>query len=83
MSVKAKQVGGVRIVLCFLPSKSPWLNLIEPKWLHGKRAILEPARPLTAAEVRERVWMHYGCEPAQDLQQTDPAKKTSKRKKVA
>ena len=26
----------------FLPSKSPWLNNIEPKWVHGKRAIVEP-----------------------------------------
>jgi hypothetical protein len=29
---------GVRIVACFLPSKSPWLNPIEPQWMHGKRA---------------------------------------------
>ena len=47
--------GGVRIVPCFLPSKSPWLNPIEPRWVHGKRRIVEPARLLTAAEVEERV----------------------------
>ena len=35
---------GVRIVACLLPSKSPWLNPIEPKWVHGKRAVSEPAR---------------------------------------
>lgn len=34
---------GVRILACELPSKSPWLNPIEPKWLHGKRAIVKPA----------------------------------------
>jgi DDE superfamily endonuclease len=41
---QVKQQGsGVRILSCFLPIKSPWLNPIEPKWIHGKRAILEPA----------------------------------------
>ena len=39
---------GVRIVPCFLPTKSPWLNPIEPKWAHGKRRVVEPARLLTA-----------------------------------
>jgi hypothetical protein len=34
-----KQTGqGVRILACRLPRKSPWLNPIEPKWVHGKRA---------------------------------------------
>jgi transposase len=52
---------GVRIVTCFLPSKSPWLNPIEPKWMHGKRKIVEPARLLTANEVAERVCEGFGC----------------------
>ncbi len=52
---------GVRIVPCLLPSKSPWLNPIEPKWVHGKRAVLEPARVLTAQELAERVCAYYGC----------------------
>ncbi len=52
---------GVRIVACLLPSKSPWLNPIEPKWVHGKRAILEPARVLTAQELADRVCAYYGC----------------------
>ena len=51
----------VRIVSCFLPSKSPWLNPIEPKWRHGKRWISEPARLLTAHEIAERVCACYGC----------------------
>jgi len=30
---RVKQTGaGVRIVTCYLPVKSPWLNPIEPKW---------------------------------------------------
>jgi hypothetical protein len=37
---------GVRIIPCWLPTQSPWLNRIEPKWVHGKRAIIEPARLL-------------------------------------
>lgn len=59
-SVKA-QGRGVRIVACYLPSKSPWLNAIEPKWVHGKRAVVEPTRPLTAQELADRVCAYYGC----------------------
>ena len=32
---------GVRIVSCLLPKRSPWLNAIEPKWVHGKRKVVE------------------------------------------
>jgi DDE superfamily endonuclease len=57
-----KQIGqGVRILACRLPSKSPWLNPIEPKWVHGKRAIVEPDRVLSAQEVMDRVYAYYGC----------------------
>jgi transposase len=66
---RAKAEGGVRLVVCRLPSKSPWLNPIEPKWRHGKRAILEPERVLTAQEVKDRVWEHYCCEPCEPLVQ--------------
>ena len=59
---RVKQTGqGVRIVACRLPSKSPWLNPIEPKWVHGKRAIVEPDRLLSAPEVMDRVRAYYGC----------------------
>jgi transposase len=58
---RAHRAGGVRIVPCFLPTKSPWLNPIEPKWVHGKRRIVEPARLLTAAEVEERVCAAFAC----------------------
>ena len=47
--------GGVRLVPCWLPTKSPWLNPIEPKWVHGKRRVVEPARLLTARALEERV----------------------------
>ena len=56
-----QQGKGVRIVAFYLPSKSPWLNRIEPHWVHGKRNIVEPARLLTAQEVADRVCAHFGC----------------------
>ena len=52
---------GVRIVSCFLPIKSPWLNSMEPKWVHGKRKVLEPDGLLTAHELAERVCGAFGC----------------------
>ena len=53
--------GGVRIIPCQLPVKSPWLNPIEPKWVHGKRRVVEPARVLTAQEVEERICAAFAC----------------------
>lgn len=66
---QVKQTGGVRIVACRLPSKSPGLNAIEPKWAHGKKAIVEPDRLLTADEVMDWVCGYYGCEQSQPLEQ--------------
>lgn len=59
---EAKSEGKVRILLCQLPTKSPWLNRIEPHWMHGKKAIVEPTRKLTAAELKTRVCDYYGCD---------------------
>src|SRR5262249_48401391 len=53
--------GGVRMLACYLPIKSPWPNPIEPKWVHGKRRLVEPARLLTADDLRERVSAAFGC----------------------
>lgn len=59
---QVKQKGeGVRLITCQLPVKAPWLNPIEPKWVHGKRAIVEPARLLSAVELEERVCARFGC----------------------
>lgn len=59
---RVKQAGtGVRLVVCALPSKSPWLNPIEAKWVHGKRRVMEPERVLSAHELEERVCAVYGC----------------------
>jgi transposase len=46
---------GVRIATCLLPKKSPWLNAMEPKWIHGKRKVVEPNALLGAYELAERV----------------------------
>jgi transposase len=59
---QARRKGGVRIIRCQLPTKSPWLNRIEPRWMHGKRAIVEPVRKLTAKELVSRVSEYFGCE---------------------
>jgi len=58
--VKAESKG-VRILPCFLPTKSPWLNPIEPKWVHGKRAVVEPDELLSAQQLAERICSHFGC----------------------
>lgn len=52
---------GVRIISCLLPKKSPWLNSMEPKWVHGKRRVVEPDRLLTAHELAERVCATFEC----------------------
>ena len=52
---------GARIVSCHLPTKSPWLNPIEPNWAHGKRRVAEPARLLPADELIERVCAAFDC----------------------
>ena len=56
-----EQEASVRIIVCWLPIKSPWLNPIEPQWVHGKRKVVEPARLLTALELAGRVCAHFGC----------------------
>jgi transposase len=59
---EVKQEGkGVRLLPCYLPIKSPWLNPIEPRWIHTKRKIVEPARLLTAHEIEERVCDALHC----------------------
>ncbi len=59
---QVKQSGcGVRLVVCALPVKSPWLNPIEPKWLYAKRKVVEPARLLNLTELTTRVCAVYGC----------------------
>lgn len=61
------------MMACWLPVKSPWLNLIEPKWVQGKRTSVEPAHKLAADEVYEHVPAHCGCERCAHLHQKKQA----------
>jgi hypothetical protein len=54
---------GVRIISCLLPKKSPWLNPMEPRWVHGKRKVVERDGLLTAYELAERVCSAFDCPP--------------------
>src|SRR5262249_4682811 len=66
---EVKREGGCRIVVCPLPIKSPWLNRIEPKWVHGKRAIAEPDRKLHVDELKHRICAYYDCELLESIAQ--------------
>lgn len=52
---------GVRLLVCSLPIKSPWLNPIEAQWVHAKRVVVEAEQLLTAQELADRVCAHFGC----------------------
>jgi transposase len=61
---QAKATGDVRLLVCYLPSKSPWLNPIEPRWAHAKRQTLEPSpTPLPAHLLRQRLFQYFGTKP--------------------
>jgi hypothetical protein len=54
---------GCRIRVCGRPVKAPWRNAIEPKWVHGTRAVVSPDRKRSGDEVNQRVCDYYGCKP--------------------
>jgi DDE superfamily endonuclease len=62
---------GVRIVTCLLPKKSPWLNAIEPKWIDGKRRVVEPDGLLGTYELAERICAAFGCPHYEHLSITE------------
>lgn len=70
--VKAGEAA-VRIVACPLPSKSPWLNPIEPKWVHGKKRVVEPACLLTRDELETRVYAALAADHADHLTMPEKA----------
>ena len=63
----------MRIVSCPLPVKSSWLNPIEPKWGHGKRRVVEPARLLTLDELETRIDEALGADHTDHLTMPKPA----------
>lgn len=52
---------GVRILPFLLPTQSPWLNPIEPKWVHAKRNVVETDGLLSARQLAERVCAYFHC----------------------
>jgi transposase len=59
---EVKRTGqGVRLIACYLPTKSPWLNNIEPHWIHSKRNIIEANGLLSAHELIDRICAYFGC----------------------
>jgi hypothetical protein len=66
---RIKREGGCRVVVCPLPSKSPWLNRIEPKGVHGTRAIAAPDRQLRVEALQHRIGASYDCELLESMAQ--------------
>lgn len=60
---------GVQLIPCFLPTKSPWLNNIEPKWVHGKRAVAEPGSVLPPQQLALRICDYFGSDHHEHLKQ--------------
>ena len=52
---EAKRQGDVRLLSLLLPKQRPWLNPIEPCWLHAKRKVCEPDGKLSVAEIKRRL----------------------------
>jgi hypothetical protein len=42
-NLDAKRAGKSRLLVWALPKRSPWLNPIEPHWIHAKKRICQPA----------------------------------------
>jgi hypothetical protein len=61
--------GGVRLLPCRWPVKSPGLHPLEPHGVHGKRAIVAPHRLLTAAEVIDSVHDDFETDQVAPLHQ--------------
>jgi transposase len=61
---QAKRQSGVQLLVLALPSKSPWLNPIEPCWHHAKRQTFEPTTtPLLPYQLRTRLFQYFGTNP--------------------
>jgi hypothetical protein len=81
---QVKQTGrGARLIVSFVPVKSPWLHPIEPQWRHGKKRVAAPDRLLLAAELADRVCATYGCPHHPHLVQPPPKEAKAKSKKAA
>lgn len=59
----AKLTGDVRLLVFWLPIKSPWLNPIEPHWGHAKKHVCEPSGKLEASELKRRIGAYFDTRP--------------------
>ena len=50
---------GVRLLTFILPTKSPWLNPMEPVWRHAKRQVAEPDGGLSVNELQARLCAYF------------------------
>jgi transposase len=55
----AKLTGDVRLLVFWLPIKSPWLNPIEPHWGHAKKHVCEPSGLLSMSELKRRIGAYF------------------------
>jgi transposase len=69
-TVKTKREG-IRLLAVLLPKKSPWLNPIEPRWIHAKRKVMEPDRILSVDELSKRVCAVFNQPPLPWLSTND------------
>lgn len=60
---RAKAEGDVRLLTFLLPKKSPWLNTMEPRWVHAKRNVCEPDGEITPETMRRRLYAHFRTQP--------------------
>src|SRR5512135_1260159 len=66
---QATCTGAVRILVCRLPIKRPGWNRIEPQGVHAKRAVVDPDRLLTKAELIERIGAYFNGQYLEPLHQ--------------
>jgi transposase len=63
----AKREGDIRLLTFLLPKKSPWLNPIEPRWVHAKRQVCEPNGELSPDELKRRLSGHFQTQPLSSI----------------
>ena len=53
----AKRTGQPRLLVWALPKRSPWLNPIEPHWMHAKKRVCQPSNDdLSPHQLRQRIF---------------------------
>lgn len=64
----AKHSGDVRLLVWRLPTRAPWLNPIEPHWVHAKRALCQRSSlPIPVSLLRRGITRYFQSYPLEDL----------------